>query len=72
MAVLYCFLIIAGIIVLSMALGSRSNNRNSGPRNTAPAQTIRCPNCGGQAKVHGSSWECGWCGDCGRITSHHK
>lgn len=29
--------------------------------------TIRCPNCGSPAHVHGDQWECGWCGDSGFI-----
>lgn len=29
---------------------------------------MRCPNCGSQATVYGSRWECGWCGDFGTIT----
>lgn len=32
-----------------------------------PTRTIRCPSCGAQAQVHGKTWECGWCGDCGTL-----
>lgn len=31
--------------------------------------TIHCPHCGSPVKVHGSRWECGWCGDFGGISS---
>ena len=30
-------------------------------------RTMRCPNCGETATVHGNTWECGWCGDHGFI-----
>lgn len=26
---------------------------------------MRCPYCGSPVIIHGSQWECGWCGDCG-------
>ena len=29
---------------------------------------MRCPWCGsGPVKIYGDRWECGWCGDCGRL-----
>lgn len=28
---------------------------------------MRCPSCGSPAMIHGSTWECGWCGDSGRL-----
>ena len=28
---------------------------------------MRCPWCGSPVMIHGSSWECGWCGDSGRL-----
>ena len=28
---------------------------------------MRCPWCGSPVMVRGSSWECGWCGDSGRL-----
>lgn len=31
--------------------------------------TIRCPHCGSPVMVRGTSWECGWCGDFGGISS---
>ena len=39
------------------------------PANTSTSQprTIRCPNCGAHANVRGDQWECGWCGDYGRL-----
>ena len=30
--------------------------------------TFRCPNCGAEARVNGDQWDCGFCGDCGRLT----
>lgn len=33
--------------------------------------TIRCPHCGSPVMVRGSQWECGYCGDCGSISSLH-
>ena len=36
---------------------------------TRPAiRTFRCPNCGAEARVRGDQWECGFCGDFGRLT----
>lgn len=29
---------------------------------------MRCPNCGSQATIRGNRWECGWCGDSGRLS----
>ena len=31
--------------------------------------TIRCPHCGSPVMVRGRWWECGYCGDCGKISS---
>ena len=31
-------------------------------------RTFRCPNCGAEARVRGDQWECGFCGDFGRLT----
>lgn len=28
---------------------------------------MRCPWCGSPVMIRGSSWECGWCGDCGTL-----
>lgn len=33
--------------------------------------TIRCPHCGSPVMVRGRWWECGYCGDCGKISSLH-
>ena len=33
--------------------------------------TIRCPHCGSPVMVRGFWWECGYCGDCGKISSLH-
>lgn len=30
---------------------------------------MRCPWCGSQVMIHGSQWECGWCGDFGLLTN---
>ena len=32
-----------------------------------PRKTVICPNCGAAAFVRGKMWECGWCGDFGRL-----
>lgn len=32
-------------------------------------EQIRCPYCGSPVMVRGSRWECGYCGDCGQISS---
>ena len=26
-----------------------------------------CPNCGAEVIIRGTQWECGYCGDCGRL-----
>ena len=31
--------------------------------------TIRCPHCGSPVRVLGNRWECGWCGDFGKLSS---
>lgn len=28
---------------------------------------MHCPNCGSPVEIHGSMWECGWCGNCGVV-----
>lgn len=33
--------------------------------------TIRCPHCGSPVRIRGSRWECGYCGDFGRMSSLH-
>ena len=41
-------------------------NKPANPPVSQP-RTIRCPNCGAQATVRGNQWECGWCGNYGRL-----
>ena len=45
--------------------GPSSNQGNSS--SNRPNATFRCPNCGSPAKINGKQWECGWCGDYGRL-----
>ena len=56
-------LCIIGLLIALRAIAERSNTPEDDPGST----TIRCPNCGSPAKRRGDSWECPWCGDCGRI-----
>lgn len=30
---------------------------------------VRCPYCGSPVRVLGNRWECGYCGDCGALSS---
>ena len=48
--------------------GKHSNKENkAADTSTSRPRTIRCPNCGALATVRGSQWECGWCGNSGRL-----
>ena len=61
-------LVVAGLVVLVfVAFGKHSENRSSPPPSPRERLTVRCPNCGSPADVKGSWWECGWCGDSGKL-----
>lgn len=54
-----------GLVIWGVVKAGRSGNTvSSGTSYT----TMRCPTCGAQARVHGSTWECGWCGDFGHYS----
>ena len=66
-------LMILILVVISLKASKSSDGKNSSAyvnnNRTSTNSTIRCPTCGATAKVHGSTWECGWCGDFGRVSS---
>ena len=48
--------------------GQQGPSSNQGSNSTSKTSTtFRCPNCGSPAKINGKQWECGWCGDYGRL-----
>ena len=55
------------IIVWPRGGGSGSGNGAARPVNRSARKTIRCPYCGSPAEVKGRYWECGYCGDSGRM-----
>ena len=57
-------LILAGIalVVFFVVVDTKEQLRN--PRKYTE---MRCPTCGAEARVYGTSWECTWCGDFGQI-----
>ena len=59
------FALIFGIIVFVLALIMWGNYFKNESKSSSG--TVRCPNCGARASVHGSTWQCGWCGDCGTV-----
>ena len=65
-------IIVAVIVILIIARLFKANKQQGSPKqndDTIPkvSTTIRCPNCGSPAKLNGKQWECGWCGDYGRL-----
>lgn len=62
MAILYVLI----LMVVSVLRGGSSSGGNSGP---PPRSAPRCPHCGGSVTIRGQRWECGWCGDCGDLSS---
>lgn len=52
------------IILLLLAIAILAAVANTGVKSSVDS-TGRCPTCGGCIQIHGSRWECGWCGDCG-------
>lgn len=61
-------LVVVGLVVLVfVAFGKYAENHPSPPPTPRERLTIRCPNCGSPADVNDSWWECGWCGDSGRM-----
>ena len=59
-------IVIVAALILLAVFAFRKQNKDAAP--TPPQNTIRCPHCGSPARVIGSRWECGWCGDFGDIS----
>ena len=55
--------LVIGIVVWGTVKARKSPNTSN---NHVTYTTMRCPTCGADARVYGSTWECGWCGDFGR------
>lgn len=49
------------VIVIVIAIAFSDNSRSVKDNNA------KCPRCGGYGLIfRGDSWECPWCGECGR------
>ena len=59
-------IIIAAVVILGIVIIYIANNKDL-KRSRENYTTMRCPNCGAEARVRGDQWECTWCGDFGRI-----
>ena len=59
-------LIIVITFIAAISDGKKPPSSDAG-KPTPTVRTMRCPNCGETATVHGNTWECGWCGDHGLI-----
>ena len=55
------------IVIAFIAAFSAGKKPPSSDAGKPKVKTMRCPNCGETATVHGDTWECGWCGDHGFI-----
>ena len=67
---LFVIILLPLIIVIAFIAAFSDGKKPPSPDagKTAPTvRTMRCPNCGETATVHGDTWECGWCGDHGFI-----
>ncbi|MCQ2431267.1 MAG: hypothetical protein MJ175_01550 [Clostridia bacterium] len=66
-------LLIAVPVLIGLAaavMGNSSAGHGTTDKAVSPARrvkTMKCPNCGSPARVNGKSWECGWCGDFGKL-----
>lgn len=60
-----------GIILLLLLFWFCRKDRKTDNANAAQTvvySAMRCPTCGDEARIYGDTWECGFCGDCGRLT----
>ena len=59
-------------VVMKSFASTKEENSHPEDQTIQPPQptirTFRCPNCGAEARVNGDQWDCGFCGDCGRLT----
>ena len=46
----------------------KTNNRSSGKEQTMSKTKKRCPNCGSPVIIKGDRFECGWCGNFGKVS----
>lgn len=56
-------LFVFGLVIWGTVKAGKTTNTN---HTRVTYTTMRCPTCGADARVYGSTWECGWCGDFGR------
>lgn len=54
-------LLVLGLVVWGVYKAGQSPARPV----TRSYTTMRCPTCGAEARVYGTTWECTWCGDFG-------
>ena len=64
---LTAFVLIIIIIVAALLTGSRGADRQSAPHTDRTRGAMRCPYCGSPVMIRGRYWECGYCGDSGRL-----
>ena len=67
LAIILAVIVIYLIVMLFKAGKQQGKPKQSGDTIPKTSTTIRCPNCGSPAKLHGKQWECGWCGDYGYL-----
>ena len=66
----FFFIMVAAVVILIIVPTKLIKSKKSEP-STQPHYTYtRCPTCGDRARVYGDTWECEFCGDCGRISQN--
>ena len=65
-------ILLLAVDILAVVLVCRAGKRAEPPEPPCDPEppeltTIRCPTCGSPAEVRGDTWECGYCGDTGRL-----
>lgn len=65
-------LVVGVLFVLVLLVFGQIFRDEDDARDSSGETTHRCPNCGSPVRIHGSRWECGWCGNHGDITSLRK
>lgn len=61
---MYVFFLIVIIILVIVSVVADGIEQSKRPREYTK---MKCPTCGSPARNYGTSWECMWCGDFGRI-----
>ena len=66
----FFFIMVVAVAILIIVPIKLIKGKQSEPSSQPHYTYTRCPTCGDRARAYGDTWECEFCGDCGRISQN--